>query len=1185
MDINNGWERSFRIDEKRISEVKKALARNGFGNQKSLAEDVKISQSTISNFLNGKPVAQSNFLEICNKLKLEWEEMVQPQDDTETSPETSLESNQDDTETSPETSLESNQTVQKPQLNWHQICHNVLEKQLGKQLFSRQVIKKDFGHWYSGVYVPLGVVKSQSESDPEEYFSRDDFLKQIAEQRANLAIVGNSGTGKSTGLEQIALHVAEEEIGFPICIPASALRGKTLINYLLTDWLEEALPYLTPDAYQVSAAEKEELCRLFRTGKVWLLVDAIDEMSVLRGYDSPLEVIARQFRGWLETARLVVTCRLNLWQRYRLTLPNFQTYHTVDFDDRQVNQFISLWFEKAGTQESGERLRYKLSKSKKEPIQDLVKNPLFLSMVCSVWLLKPEDFPKSKAELYRKFVEHFYKWKEYKLRIDWSQQQELNASLAKLALIAFEDSSALKVTKILKILDKKLFEKACTVGWLVQVAKDSQTDEPVYAFLHFSFQENFAAKAIAENYDWHFFLRHVQDSPSEGSYRIFDPKWWNIYVFWMGQPSVISASKSALLRALIAFEDKSGFNFYRWRAYCIAAEGLPEFKDCPSDLANEIVGTIVKLSMGIINVKNLSIVESARTALLWTDANRAVDFILSNLSLIVENKRLLKDMAEILGKIGIGNAKLIQALSQRLLRNPDKETQKIWINCLGKIGVGDSNAIYALTQLFHQSSDKSTRLEIAETLIKIDPTSECASAFLAEQNPSESHYSSSLAGVNNQIIINSLIQRLNNVTDDSTCLKLATCLSLTNPEEASSYLQKLLDSPEEEIRVEAAWTLQEISPNDPQVKQTLNNLLTSPNNFMVYRAAMMLESINPGLTEVQNAFIKLLNSKDNQTVLITARQWRKIKAYSSQIVNILLEIVRGSKNQADWADRADREEAARTLLKIGADDQNVSKAIIKFFYTQPDDETRRIVALYLGEIIPPSFETIKFLIGCLSFPIAQRVAVVSLGQVAERNCEVVSALINLLQSPIDEDLLREVVKSLGKTGFDDPNAIVALEKLLDGKKNEETRFLVACSLIQISKDKSKGIEALNKLIDSGQCLFIKFKAAITLWQQLPGDINIIKTLMVLFLGNPGEPNSLAYHISPKYGILQVNIANFLKTLVLTEQLPIIINTIQSYVSRQDAVSISLYEPFVSDIFWHYAQNLPYDKFYQACKGE
>ena len=1166
-------ERSLRVDEKHILKVRKALACNGFGSQKALADELGFAQDTISRFLKGSPVDRYTFLEICNRLGLGWQEIVQCQDDTETSP---------------EASLESNQPVQ-TQLDWHQLCRDVLEQQLRKQRFSRQVIERGLGNKDSGVYVPLGVVKPKLASDPEEYLSRNDFLKRIAEQQTNLAIVGNSGTGKSTWLEQIALHLAEEEIGFPICIPASALRGKTLQEYLLTDWLEEALPYLAPDAYQVSAIEKGELRRLFGTGNVWLLVDAIDEMSVLPGYDSPLEVIASQFIGWPATARIVLTCRLNLWQRYKFALPNFHTYHTVDFDNRQVNQFISFWFEKAGTQALGKRLQYKLSESEREPIQDLAKNPLFLSMVCGAWLLKPEDFPKSKAELYRKFIENFYKWKEYKLQIDWSEQQELNASLAKLALIAFEDSSALKETKILKILGKTLFEKACTVGWLVQIAKDSQTSEPIYSFLHFSFQENFAAEAIAKNYDWHFFLRHVQGNPLQGSYCIFEPKWWNIYIFWMGKPSVASASKSALLSALVAFKDESGFNFYRLRAYFIAAAGLPEFRDCPLDLAKKIVGTIVKLSIGIVEDEHQplrlhhSIAESAQAALLWTDANVAIDFLVSNLSLIVKNRRLQKDIAEILEKIGIGNSKAVQALSQLLLENPDKETKKIWVNCLRKIGFGDSNAIYALTQTFQQSSDETTRLEIAEALIKVDPTNECAIAFLLDQVSSEFRNSSRLNGVNNQIITNLLIQRLNNTTDDSICLNLATYLSLTNPKEASSYLQKLLASQDGKICLEAAWTLQKILPNDPQVKQTLNNLLICQNNWLVYyRAAMMLESIDPGSTEAQNAFIELLNSKDNETVLITARQWRKVKAYSSQIVSILLEIVRGSKNQAD---RAEREEAARTLLKIGADDQNVTKAIIELFYTQPYEETHRIVAWYLGKIVPASFETIKALIGCLSSPIAQSIAVVSLGQVGERNGEAVSALISLLQTPVDENLRREVVQSLGKIGFNNLNAIRALEKLLDESEDEETCFIAACALSQISTNKSKAIEALKKLIYSSQSLFIQFEAAITLWQQLPGDIDIIKAVIGLLLDNPGKPNSFQLHISPKYGRIQENIANLLKTLVLTEQLPIIINTIQSYKYKQNVGSVALYEGFGYKVIWHYAENLPYDKFYQACRGE
>jgi transcriptional regulator with XRE-family HTH domain len=50
--------------------------RNGYINQRILAEDLGISQSTVSNFLTRKPVDFSYFLEICVKLGLEWRDIA-----------------------------------------------------------------------------------------------------------------------------------------------------------------------------------------------------------------------------------------------------------------------------------------------------------------------------------------------------------------------------------------------------------------------------------------------------------------------------------------------------------------------------------------------------------------------------------------------------------------------------------------------------------------------------------------------------------------------------------------------------------------------------------------------------------------------------------------------------------------------------------------------------------------------------------------------------------------------------------------------------------------------------------------------------------------------------------------------------------------------------------------------------
>jgi transcriptional regulator with XRE-family HTH domain len=53
-----------------------ALRRNGYISQRILAEDLGISQSTVSNFLTGKAVDFSYFKEICDKLGLEWRDIA-----------------------------------------------------------------------------------------------------------------------------------------------------------------------------------------------------------------------------------------------------------------------------------------------------------------------------------------------------------------------------------------------------------------------------------------------------------------------------------------------------------------------------------------------------------------------------------------------------------------------------------------------------------------------------------------------------------------------------------------------------------------------------------------------------------------------------------------------------------------------------------------------------------------------------------------------------------------------------------------------------------------------------------------------------------------------------------------------------------------------------------------------------
>jgi hypothetical protein len=68
--------RSLRVAPDHIQKVNSALRRNGYPSQRKFAEHVVPSLSTVKNFLSGKPVDFEYFVEICERLGLEWQEIA-----------------------------------------------------------------------------------------------------------------------------------------------------------------------------------------------------------------------------------------------------------------------------------------------------------------------------------------------------------------------------------------------------------------------------------------------------------------------------------------------------------------------------------------------------------------------------------------------------------------------------------------------------------------------------------------------------------------------------------------------------------------------------------------------------------------------------------------------------------------------------------------------------------------------------------------------------------------------------------------------------------------------------------------------------------------------------------------------------------------------------------------------------
>ena len=74
--------RSLKVAPQHINTVKLALKRQGFPSQTALREEVGLARSTVSNFLNGKPIDRLNFIELCEKLALDWQDIADKEVDT-----------------------------------------------------------------------------------------------------------------------------------------------------------------------------------------------------------------------------------------------------------------------------------------------------------------------------------------------------------------------------------------------------------------------------------------------------------------------------------------------------------------------------------------------------------------------------------------------------------------------------------------------------------------------------------------------------------------------------------------------------------------------------------------------------------------------------------------------------------------------------------------------------------------------------------------------------------------------------------------------------------------------------------------------------------------------------------------------------------------------------------------------
>ena len=872
---------------------------------------------------------------------------------------------------------------------------------------------------------------------------------------SRMVILGDPGAGKTTltrflaGLHAGAIlnekEVVRDDEGnqygpalFPVRVRAAHYvdRGCTSFSELIEQ-------EVAASGISLSAA-KNLVSHRFFVGAVLIIVDGLDEAGDRAARARVVEALTQYLHGQGNLAHIVVTSRISGFAEVQLP-GEFDRYTMREMDREQIGRFLTRWCLAVERFHQRQATDAEIRKSAQEQIEKLVSavdenigvrrlaaNPLLLTILALIQR-NGGRLPRRRVELYRQAAQTLLRdWRAAQsgaesMEISETEEDELLVPLAfhmhkeyPSGEIPRSDARSFLIEELKRhrgdgspgipdAVDDFLDRIRSHAGVLAERSPGK------YAFLHLTFEEYFAAKALVATPI--AAVDHIR--PLRHQARWEEP-------IRLGIAMQNAALSTILINAAIlgqpvdgysATADESELEAHLHRDLLIAVRCFGDTVGVSPELRQELISRSLRLVFGE-NPYIANLAENESSAFAGTSAEHTwLTALVARLE--DENWNVRQTAAQALGSLGVKTDAVVLSLVAKL-EDEDIDVCQMAAQALGSLGVKTDAVVSALVEKL-----KDVDLEF------------CQAAALALGS----------LGVKTDKVVSALVAKLDDEDFEvrHSAAQALGSLGVKTDKVVSALVAKLEDE-DNDVRQSAANALGSLGVRTDAAVTALVTLLQDDNWQVRHSGAQALGSLGVKTDEVVSALVAKLEDEDNDVRQSAANALGSLGVRSDAAVTALVVRLEDRNRQV-------RQSAANALGSLGVKTDVVATALV----AQLEDRNRQARHSAATALMTLGIKTeavVMVLVESLDDENMENrsSSALSLGAMRVRTDAVITALVKRLKDG-DWGVRQSAATALGMLGIrSDEVAFAFLARLHD--RNWQVRRSVADTLgiLGIRKD-------------------------------------------------------------------------------------------------------------------------------------